>query len=96
MVKNSKGKPMTAAIGDGANDISMLQEAHVGFGLFGKEGRMAVASSDFSFTKFKCLKRAFLVHGYFYYTRTAIFAFYFFYQVCFLLIINFIIDFRFK
>ena len=32
MVKSSKVKPITAAIGDGANDVSMIQEAHVGLG----------------------------------------------------------------
>jgi len=41
LVKKSKKKPMTCAIGDGANDVSMIQEAHVGLGLFGKEGRNA-------------------------------------------------------
>ena len=32
LVKYSEGRPITAAIGDGANDVSMIQEAHVGFG----------------------------------------------------------------
>jgi P-type E1-E2 ATPase len=40
-VKTSQTKPMTAAVGDGANDVSMIQEAHVGIGIFGKEGRSA-------------------------------------------------------
>lgn len=90
MVKHSKNNPMTAAIGDGANDVSMIQEAHVGFGIFGKEGRNAAISSDFCFAKFKFLKRALLVHGYLYYTRAAILVLYFFYEVFFLT--NFIID----
>ena len=91
MVKHSKNNPMTAAIGDGANDVSMIQEAHVGFGIFGKEGRNAAISSDFCFAKFKFLKRALLVHGYLYYTRAAILVLYFFYEVFFLLT-DFIID----
>ena len=71
LVKMSKSKPMTAAIGDGANDVSMIQEAHVGLGIFGKEGRSAAISADFALAKFKFIKRIILVHGYLYYTRTA-------------------------
>ena len=81
LVKSSKSKPMTAAIGDGANDVSMIQEAHVGIGIFGKEGRNAAISADFAFAKFKFLKRAFLIHGYLYYTRAATLVLYFFYKV---------------
>ena len=81
MVKKSKGKPMTAAIGDGANDVSMIQEAHVGIGIFGKEGRHAACSADFAIAKFKFLQRVILVHGYFYYTRTSTLIKYFFYKV---------------
>lgn len=36
MVKNSKGSPITLSIGDGANDVSMILEAHVGIGKFYK------------------------------------------------------------
>ena len=36
LVRNSKEAPMTLAVGDGANDVSMIQEAHVGVGLYGK------------------------------------------------------------
>lgn len=32
MVKNTKGSPITLSIGDGANDVSMILEAHVGIG----------------------------------------------------------------
>ena len=81
LVKVSKAKPMTAAIGDGANDVSMIQEAHVGLGIFGKEGRNAARSADFAFAKFKFVKRILLVHGYLYYTRSANMAQYFFYKV---------------
>ena len=54
---------MTLAIGDGANDVSMIQEAHVGIGVSGKEGRQAVNSSDYAITRFKFLKKLLLVHG---------------------------------
>ena len=50
----------TAAIGDGGNDISMIQEAHVGFGIIGLEGTAASESADFAFTKFKHLQRVLL------------------------------------
>jgi phospholipid-translocating ATPase len=72
---------MTAAIGDGANDVSMIQEAHVGLGIFGKEGRNAARSADFAFAKFKFAKQILLVHGFLYYTRASILVQYFFYKV---------------
>jgi phospholipid-translocating ATPase len=71
---------MTAAIGDGANDVSMIQEAHVGLGIFGKEGRNAARSADFAFAKFKFARRILLVHGYLYYTRASYLVQYFFYK----------------
>jgi len=80
LVKESKSKPMTCAIGDGANDVSMIQEAHVGLGIYGKEGRNAALSADFAFAKFKFVKRLLLVHGYLYYTRSANLVQYFFYK----------------
>jgi phospholipid-transporting ATPase len=39
--------PMTLAIGDGANDVSMIQEAHIGIGISGNEGMQAVRSADY-------------------------------------------------
>ena len=72
---------MTAAIGDGANDVSMIQEAHVGLGIFGKEGRNAARSADFAFAKFKFAKQILLVHGFLFYSRASILVQYFFYKV---------------
>ena len=83
LVKISDKKPMTAAIGDGANDVSMIQEAHVGLGIFGKEGRNAARSADFAFAKFKYARRILLVHGFLYYTRASSLVQYFFYKVFF-------------
>ena len=57
MMKNSPQKPITAAIGDGGNDVAMIQEAHVGLGIMGKEGRAAVRSADFAFAKFRFVKK---------------------------------------
>jgi len=62
---------VTLAIGDGANDVSMLQTAHVGVGIFGKEGRQAVNASDYAFSRFAFLQRLVLVHGHWNYVRTA-------------------------
>ena len=47
MVKDGLGV-MTLAIGDGANDVSMIQAADVGVGISGEEGLQAVNSSDFA------------------------------------------------
>ena len=81
LVKKSKTRPLTAAIGDGANDVSMIQEAHVGLGIFGKEGRNAARSADFALAKFKHARRILLIHGFLYYTRMAYCTQYFFYKV---------------
>ncbi|CAH2236701.1 jg20919 [Pararge aegeria aegeria] len=80
LIKNSPERPITAAIGDGANDISMIQEAHVGFGIFGKEGHQAARSADFAFTKFSMIKKMLLVLGHWYYQRLATLIHYFFYK----------------
>lgn len=81
MVKNSPRAPTTLAIGDGANDCSMIQEAHVGCGIMGKEARQAVRCSDYAFHRFRYLKRALLVYGHYFYTRRAIVVQYFLYKV---------------
>jgi len=51
------------AIGDGGNDVSMIREADVGVGIFGKEGSQAVNCSDFAIHKFADLKTLMFVHG---------------------------------
>ncbi|XP_018417757.1 PREDICTED: probable phospholipid-transporting ATPase IH [Nanorana parkeri] len=85
LIKTSKEHPITLAIGDGANDVSMILEAHVGIGVIGKEGRQAARNSDYAIPKFKHLKKMLLVHGHFYYVRIAELVQYFFYKnVCFI------------
>ncbi|XP_053240374.1 phospholipid-transporting ATPase IH isoform X1 [Podarcis raffonei] len=85
LIKWSKEHPITLAIGDGANDVSMILEAHVGIGLIGKEGRQAARNSDYAIPKFKHLKKMLLVHGHFYYVRISELVQYFFYKnVCFI------------
>uniref|UniRef100_A0A7N8WRU7 Phospholipid-transporting ATPase n=1 Tax=Mastacembelus armatus TaxID=205130 RepID=A0A7N8WRU7_9TELE len=86
MVKNSKGSPITLSIGDGANDVSMILEAHVGIGIKGKEGRQAVRNSDYAIPKLRHLKKLLLAHGHLYYVRIAHLVQYFFYKnLCFIL-----------
>ena len=62
MIKSHTGK-RTCAIGDGGNDVSMIQAAHVGVGIVGKEGKQASLAADFSVTQFSFLTRLLLWHG---------------------------------
>ncbi|KHJ49565.1 phospholipid-translocating P-type ATPase, flippase [Trichuris suis] len=71
---------LTLAVGDGANDVPMLQSADVGVGISGKEGMHAVIASDFSMPRFKYLQRLLLVHGHWCYNRLARLILYFFYK----------------
>ena len=59
------------AIGDGANDVSMIQAAQVGVGIAGEEGLQAVMASDYSIAQFRFLSRLLLIHGHWSYIRTA-------------------------
>ncbi|KAB5560139.1 hypothetical protein GE09DRAFT_80319 [Coniochaeta sp. 2T2.1] len=70
MVKNGLDV-MTLSVGDGANDIAMIQEADVGVGIAGVEGRQAVMSSDYAIGQFRFLQRLVLVHGRWSYRRLA-------------------------
>ncbi|KAK0610259.1 Phospholipid-transporting ATPase IC [Lasiodiplodia hormozganensis] len=63
-------QPLTLAIGDGANDLSMITTAHVGIGISGKEGQQASRIADFSIAQFRFLARLLLVHGRWNYHRT--------------------------
>lgn len=71
---------ITLAIGDGANDVSMIQAAHVGVGISGVEGRQAVNSSDYAFAQYRFLGRLLLVHGRWSYTRNTMLVLYMFYK----------------
>ncbi|KAL4496106.1 hypothetical protein ABPG72_015528 [Tetrahymena utriculariae] len=79
LVKDKLQK-ITLAIGDGANDVNMIQEAHIGIGLFGQEGMRAVQASDYALPEFKGLWRLLLVHGRWNYLRISEMILYFFYK----------------
>eukprot|EP00667_Euglena_gracilis_P000593 EG_transcript_593 len=70
----------TLAIGDGGNDVAMLQEADVGVGISGKEGLQAARAADYSIAKFKYLRPLLLVHGHYSYQRTCYIVQYCFYK----------------
>jgi len=93
LIKTGPDKPITAAIGDGANDVSMIQEAHVGIGLSGKEGRQAVNCSDFAISRFRMLNRLLFVHGHLFYHRTSNTIHYFFYKTMLLVLPQFLYSF---
>lgn len=73
-------KSITLAIGDGANDVAMIQKAHVGVGISGVEGLQAACASDYSIAQFRYLKRLLLVHGSWNYSRLCKLILYSFYK----------------
>ena len=62
-------KAILLAIGDGANDVSMIQAAHIGVGISGHEGLQAARSADVAISQFRFLKKLLLVHGTWSYQR---------------------------
>ncbi|XP_059621420.1 phospholipid-transporting ATPase ID isoform X2 [Phlebotomus argentipes] len=79
LIKRAKNA-VTLAIGDGANDVSMIKAAHIGVGISGQEGMQAVLASDYSIAQFRYLERLLLVHGRWSYYRMCKFLRYFFYK----------------
>lgn len=81
VVKMIKGSgAITLAIGDGANDVAMIQTAHIGIGIQGVEGTQASRSADFSISQFRYLARLLLVHGAWSYQRLSKLVLYSFYK----------------
>ncbi|KAE8996268.1 Phospholipid-transporting ATPase 3 [Phytophthora rubi] len=80
LVRTANKKVRTLAIGDGANDVAMIQRAHVGVGISGQEGMQAVNSSDYAIGQFYFLEKLLLHHGRLNYKRMAILAGYMFYK----------------
>ena len=68
LVKKNQ-KAILLAIGDGANDVSMIQAAHIGIGISGVEGLQAARSADVAISQFRYLKKLLLVHGAWSYRR---------------------------
>lgn len=79
LVKDGLGV-MCLAIGDGANDVSMIQAADIGVGVAGEEGLQAVNSSDYAIGQFRYLQRLLLVHGHWSYMRNSTMIVNFFYK----------------
>eukprot|EP00126_Sphaerothecum_destruens_P010769 Sdes_comp20804_c0_seq1m17133 len=80
---------ITLAIGDGANDVAMIQAAHVGVGISGEEGLQAARSADYSIARFFHLKRLLLVHGALSYRRLSKLVLYSFYKNIALYLVQF-------
>ncbi|XP_077984913.1 putative phospholipid-transporting ATPase IA [Glandiceps talaboti] len=80
---------ITLAIGDGANDVGMIQAAHVGIGISGHEGLQAACASDYSIAQFRFLIKLLLVHGVWSYNRLSKVILYSFYKNVTLYIIEF-------
>ncbi|KAF8519354.1 aminophospholipid-transporting P-type ATPase [Hysterangium stoloniferum] len=64
-------KKRVCCIGDGGNDVSMIQAADVGVGIVGKEGKQASLAADFSITQFSYLTKLLVWHGRNSYKRSA-------------------------
>ncbi|KAJ2355406.1 phospholipid transporting ATPase, partial [Coemansia sp. RSA 2618] len=79
LVKQGLGT-LCLAIGDGANDVSMIQEADVGVGISGEEGLQAVMASDYAIAQFRFLQKLLLVHGRWSYLRITSMILNFFYK----------------
>jgi len=62
-MKTIVGHKKSCAIGDGANDVNMIQRAHVGVGIMGKEGNQASQFADFAIAEFQHLRRLMFWHG---------------------------------
>lgn len=80
LVKKNVDGSVTLAIGDGANDVGMIQAAHVGVGISGMEGLQAARSADFSIAQFRYLQKLLLVHGGWAYAKTSKLVLYSFYK----------------
>ena len=85
-VTNGNDALVTLAIGDGANDVTMIKEAHIGVGIDGLEGKQAVNNSDYAIGQFKYLQRLLFVHGRWSYRRMSIVILYMFYKNCLLVL----------
>eukprot|EP00831_Metopus_contortus_P067497 TRINITY_DN6024_c0_g1_i3.p1 TRINITY_DN6024_c0_g1~~TRINITY_DN6024_c0_g1_i3.p1 ORF type:complete len:735 (-),score=91.35 TRINITY_DN6024_c0_g1_i3:486-2690(-) len=79
-MKEANPTEITLSIGDGGNDVPMINEAHVGVGIYGKEGMQAAQSGDYAIGEFQCLWNLLMIHGRLAYLRIAEMILYFFYK----------------
>jgi len=78
-IKNN-GNNITLSVGDGANDVPMIMEAHIGVGINGVEGDQAVRSADYSIGQFRFLEKLLLIYGRNGYVKVSKFICYYFYK----------------
>ena len=84
LIKQGVPGVRTLAIGDGANDVAMIQEAHIGIGIRGEEGLQAVNASDYAIAQFRYLATLILKHGRWNYIRMSTLVCYMFYKNIFM------------
>lgn len=80
MVRAERPQAVTLAIGDGANDVNMITEAHVGVGISGLEGQQAARSADYAIGQFRFLSDLLFYHGRECYRRNSFLIIYIFYK----------------
>lgn len=80
LIKDNVQGSRTLAIGDGANDVAMIQAAHVGIGISGQEGMQAVNSADYAIAQFRFLENLTITHGRYNYRRMCKMVCYMFYK----------------
>ena len=93
MIRERYPTKMTLAIGDGANDCTMINKAHVGVGIAGREGMQAARASDYAIGKFKFLKPLLFYHGREAYRRISYMICYSFYKNFLYVIVQFLFGF---
>ena len=80
LIKEGVPESCCLAIGDGANDVAMIQAGQIGVAILGKEGREAANAADFAIGQFRFLRSLLLVHGRYNFRRLAIFIYFTFYK----------------
>eukprot|EP01062_Namystynia_karyoxenos_P043944 TRINITY_DN3222_c0_g1_i1.p1 TRINITY_DN3222_c0_g1~~TRINITY_DN3222_c0_g1_i1.p1 ORF type:complete len:1263 (+),score=432.09 TRINITY_DN3222_c0_g1_i1:226-4014(+) len=93
LIRRHDPDTVTLAIGDGANDVVMIQAAHVGVGISGMEGQQAANTADYAIGQFKALHRLVMVHGRWNYRRLALKFNFFFYKNVQIQLANFMLQF---
>jgi phospholipid-translocating P-type ATPase (flippase) len=90
VVRSFDPTAVTLGVGDGGNDVPMIQSTHVGIGMYGNEGHQAVNAADYGIAEFEHLERLLFVHGRANYTRITRVMNYFFYKNVLLVMTQFL------